>query len=122
MTVTGPEDPVGWTIRPAAEEDLAAIWTAGVADWGAVQADRYIDTLFAVFDLLAAFPQMARERAELRPGVRIHPSGAHLVIYRQIGPSEDAQAGAQPGGPQIEVIRLLHAHQDLTAYLAAEGP
>lgn len=112
MTVPDMQGAPGWTIRPAAQDDLAAIWTAGAAEWGAAQADRYIDTLFSVFDLLAAFPQMARERRELRPNVRIHPSGAHLVIYQT---TADAASG-------IEVIRLLHAHQDLTAYLAAEGP
>jgi toxin ParE1/3/4 len=60
--------------------------------------------MFAVFDLLAEFPEMARERGEFRPPVRIHPSGSHLVIYRT-------------EGQVIEIIRVLHAHQNLTAYL-----
>ena len=94
----------GWRLRPAAEADLSGIWRHGAASWGHEQAARYADGLFAVFDLLAEFPEMARERAEFRPPVRIHPSGAHLVIYRSEGQA-------------IEIIRVLHAHQALTAYL-----
>ena len=47
---------------------------------------------------------MARERGEFRPPVRIHPSGSHLVMYRTEGQG-------------IDIIRVLHAHQNLTAYL-----
>lgn len=94
----------GWVIRPAAETDLSGIWHYGADNWGIEQADRYADSLFALFDLLADFPEMARERSEFTPAVRIHPSGAHLVIYRAEGQG-------------VEIIRILHAHQNLTAYL-----
>jgi len=91
-------------LRPAARADLAGIWTDGASRWGVDQADRYTDALFALFNLLAAFPEMARERTEFYPPVRIHPSDAHLVIYRREGQG-------------IEIIRVLHARQDLTAHL-----
>lgn len=94
----------GWALRPAAEADLADIWREGAATWGLTQADRYADGLFALFDLLAQFPEMARERHEITPPVRIHPTGAHLVIYRQAGQG-------------VEIIRILHAHQNLMAFL-----
>lgn len=94
----------GWSIRPAAEEDLARIWRYGAESWGVEQANRYADGLFALFDLLSSFPEMARERNEFTPPVRIHSSGAHLVIYRQ----------EEQG---VEIIRILHAHQNLTAFL-----
>ena len=93
-----------WTIRPAAEADLADIWIHGAANWGIGQAERYADGLFALFELLAAYPEMAREREEFTPTVRIHPSGSHLVIYRSEGQG-------------VEIIRILHAHQNLMAYL-----
>ena len=93
-----------WVIRPAAETDLSEIWRHGAISWGIGQADRYADSLFALFDLLADFPEMARERGEFKPSVRIHPSGVHLVIYRVRGQG-------------VEIIRILHAHQNLTAYL-----
>lgn len=93
-----------WTIRPAAEIDLVDIWRHGTAKWGVSQAERYADGLFALFDLLAEYPEMAREREEFMPPVRIHPSGSHLVIYRLEGQG-------------IEIIRILHAHRGLLAYL-----
>ena len=94
----------GWAVRPAAEADLSDIWLQGATTWGVEQAERYVDALFAVFDLLTEFPEMARERTEFTPPVRIHPSGSHLVIYRQEGQG-------------VEIIRILHAHQNLMAYL-----
>ena len=93
-----------WVLRPAAEADLSAIWLQGAASWGTEQAERYADGMFAVFDLLAGFPEMARERVEFTAPVRIHPSGSHLVIYRLEGQG-------------IEIIRVLHARQNLTVYL-----
>lgn len=94
----------GWVIRSAAETDLSDIWHQGAENWGVAQADRYADGLFSLFDLLADFPEIARERVEFSPPVRIHPSGVHLVIYRS-------------DGQGIEIIRILHAHQNLSAYL-----
>jgi toxin ParE1/3/4 len=93
-----------WALTPAAKADLADIWQHGAVTWGMAQADQYADGLFALFDLLAAFPELSRERTELSPPVRIHPSGAHLVIYRIAGQG-------------VEVIRLLHARQDLRLFL-----
>jgi toxin ParE1/3/4 len=95
----------GWDLRPAAEADLSEIWLQGASRWGVEQAEHYADGLFALFDLLVEFPEIARERTEFSPPVRIHPSGAHLVIYWQV----------EPG---IEIIRVLHGHQNLTAYLS----
>jgi len=94
-----------WTIRPAARADLADIWRAGVANWGTERADHYADGLFALFDLLIEFPELAPERPEFTSPVRIHPIGAHLVIYRLVGQG-------------VEIIRVLHARQDLAVFLA----
>lgn len=94
-----------WAVRPAAPADLADVWRHSAVHWGAEQADHYSDGLFALFDLLAEFPELGRERTEFAPPVRIHPSGAHLVIYRLTGRG-------------VEIVRVLHAHQNLTAYLS----
>ncbi|MEO3480055.1 type II toxin-antitoxin system RelE/ParE family toxin [Phaeobacter sp. CAU 1743] len=94
----------GWVIRPAAEADLSDTWQYGADNWGVEQADRCVDGLFALFDLLAEFPEMARERSEFTPPVRIHPSRVHLMIYRM-------------NGRGIEIIRILHTNQKLMAYL-----
>lgn len=93
-----------WTIRPAAQADLARIWRDGAESWDEARADHYVDGLFALFDLLARFPELAREPTELTPPVRIHPYGAHLIVYRAVGQG-------------VEIVRVLHARQNLTAFL-----
>ena len=93
-----------WVMRPAAEADLSDIWRHRAATWGIEQAQRSADGLFAVCDLLAEFPELSREREEFTPPMRFHPCGSHLVIYRLEGQG-------------VEIIRILHSHQNLTTYL-----
>ena len=62
-----------------AQSDLVEITETGVRLFGEAQAIRYYDDLFALFDLIAANPDFARERLEIRPPVRIHPFKAHLI-------------------------------------------
>jgi len=45
------------------------------------QSERYVDALFDSFELLAENRQMARERRELNPPMRLHPYHAHLIAY-----------------------------------------
>jgi toxin ParE1/3/4 len=56
--------------------------------------------LFAIFDMIAANPRMARERPELSPPMRIHPFKAHLAVYRI----------EKDGG--ILIVRVRHGHED----------
>jgi toxin ParE1/3/4 len=93
-----------WTIRPKAELDLSDIWLSGVEIWGVERADRYMKGLFAAFDVLADFPEMARERAEFSPPVRMHSNGSHLILY-------------VVQNDVVEIIRVLHPRQDFIALL-----
>lgn len=83
-----------------AEEDIIAIAEQGFRMFGAGQAKRYHDELFAVFDLIAVNPRIARERDEIAPPVRIYPFKAHLIVYR----IEDDET--------VFVIRIRHGHED----------
>ncbi len=89
-----------FSLSVQAEEDIIAIAEEGARMFGSAQARRYHDELFAVLDLLAANPRLAREREEILPPVRIHPFKAHLVVYRI------EENGA------IFVIRIRHGHED----------
>ena len=89
-----------FSLSVEAEEDIITIAELGVRMFGSAQARRYHDELFAVLDLIAANPRMAREREEISPPVRIHPFKAHLIIYRI------EENGA------IFVIRIRHGHED----------
>jgi toxin ParE1/3/4 len=83
-----------------AEEDIVAIAEQGVRMFGVGQAKRYHEELFALFDLIAVYPRIARERDEIDPPVRIHPFKAHLIVYR-IEADET-----------ILIIRIRHGHED----------
>lgn len=97
------DDP-GYRLTPAARADLAAIWRYGAGRWSEDRADLYLDALVTTFEIVAEFPAIARERAEFTPPVRIHPSGAHLVVYLT-------------GAGGVTVLRVLHNRQDILATL-----
>lgn len=91
---------MGFRLSIAAEEDIIGIAEQGVRLFGPKQARQYHDELFAIFDLIAASPRIARERFELSPPMRVHPCKAHLVVYRI---EEDGD---------ILIIRVRHGHED----------
>ena len=70
-----------YELTPKALGDLDDIWRYTAETWSVDQADTYIDGLAKVFDLLVSMPEMAPQRHEFTPPVRIHPHGSHLVIY-----------------------------------------
>ncbi len=71
-----------YRLTPAAQRDLEDIWLYTAQTWSMAQADRYSDIMEDTFDRLLFMPEMARERSEFDPPVRIHPSAEHLIIYR----------------------------------------
>jgi len=91
---------VTWKLSRAAEEDLIEIWLYGAKHHGPAQADRYQDSLEGTFALLAQFPELARERSELVPPLRVHPFGSHLILYL-----------VRANG-SIFVVRVRHERED----------
>ena len=90
---------MGFRLSEAADLDIVALYANGVDTFGLTQADAYHDALFDVFDLLAANPAMARERAELSPPVRAHRFQSHIILYHIIG-------------DDILIIRVRHGRED----------
>lgn len=88
-----------WRLAPDAKVDLAEIWFFGAERWGIAQADRYQDSLFDAFDLLADNPDLARLRGEVDPPVRVHPHRVHLIFFDAL---DDG----------IEIVRVLHARRN----------
>jgi toxin ParE1/3/4 len=64
-----------------AEEDVIGLYVEGARMFGEAQAERYHRQLGNVFDLIGRNPQIARERREIIPPVRVHPHKAHLIVY-----------------------------------------
>ena len=99
-------DLTAYRLTPAAQTDLEDIWLYTLAQWSIPQADRYIDILEETFERLLFMPEMARERTEFDPPVRIHPSAEHLIIYRI-------------EADHLAILRVLGAGQDWHAILRA---
>lgn len=91
---------MGFRLSLAAEEDIIGIAEQGIRLFGPTQSRRYHDELFAVFDMIASYPRIARERLELSPPMCVYPFKAHLVVYRV----EDSG--------DVLIARIRHAHED----------
>ena len=83
-----------WRLTRQAERDVVATYREGLRSWGAAQADAYHDRLEEVFGLLAW------ERGEIDPPVRVHPHGAHIVVY-VVEPDDE-----------VLVVRVRHERED----------
>lgn len=96
----------GYRLTPRAIADLDDIWRFTAETWSIEQADRYVDELVRVFEMIATMPSLARERSEFDPPVRIHTHEKHLVIYT----AQD---------DHVAILRLLGGRQDWIAILKA---
>ncbi len=78
-----------------AEVDLLSLGDYTLHKWGKAQAIRYIGELELCCQMLADNPALGRTCDEVRPGLRRHEHGRHVVFYRQ-----------RRGG--ILISRILH--------------
>lgn len=93
-----------YRLTPAAERDLASVWTYTVRQWGVEQAERYIDFLTAAFAELADSPKAATTCDHIRPGYRRWRVARHMVYFLE------ADYG-------IAVVRVLHERMDAARHL-----
>jgi toxin ParE1/3/4 len=100
------DEPGSYRLAPRALADLDDIWRFTAETWSLNQADRYIDDLVCVFETIAVFPTLARERSEFSPPVRIHSHEGHLVIYLL-------------ADGEVVVLRVLGGRQDWLSILKA---
>jgi toxin ParE1/3/4 len=77
-----------------AEDDLIEIWRYIARD-NPDAADRLLDRIERVVELLARHPLMGAARPDLRKDLRYFVSGRYLILYRPIA-----------GG--VEVVRVVH--------------
>jgi toxin ParE1/3/4 len=87
-----------------ADQDIIDIYVHGAAEFGVDQAEHYHAGMVSVFKLLADNPQLARERPEFDPPVRLHPYQAHMIAYN-----------VRDDG--ILIIRVLHGRLAWERYL-----
>lgn len=92
---------------PAAEQDLIDIWLYTAGEWGADQADLYLDALDAALRRVRDHPRIGTDVADIRTGYRRLGAGQHRIYYRV---AEEA----------IEVVRVLHVSQDAAGQLGPD--
>lgn len=88
-----------YQLSKEAEQDIVDIYIHTATEFGTEQAERYHDKLQACFEFLPDNPLAAPLRSEINPPVRIHPLGAHIIVYAE-----------QDG--DILIVRVRHQHED----------
>jgi toxin ParE1/3/4 len=78
-----------------AETDLLSIGDYTLRKWGKAQSARYLGELETCCQTLADNPDLGRPCDDVRPGLRRHEHGRHVVFYRH-----------ERGG--ILISRILH--------------
>jgi toxin ParE1/3/4 len=86
---------------PRTDLDLDSIWSFIAAD-DIQAADRQINRIGEVFQMLVENPFAGRERPELRKDLRSFPVGSYVVFY-------------VPLSDGIEVARVMNSRQDIDA-------
>jgi len=94
-----PRNPISeYRLSPAAQGDLNRIWDYTAATWSIAQAEAYVRGISETLAMLVRHPEMARERKEIDPPVRLHRYRSHLIVYRI-------------GADHLAVIRIVHMRQ-----------
>ena len=66
-----------------AEANLRDIYLFGIEQFGRRQAEKYRLELDACFAMLARHPKSGRTSPTIRPGMRRHEHGSHVILYRE---------------------------------------
>ena len=82
-----------------AERDLEGIIDCTAREWGAAQANSYLDGLETRSQLLAENPDLGTARETLFEGLLSFPYESHILYY-------------QKHARGIVIIRVLHQHMD----------
>lgn len=86
---------------PQADLDLDSIWEFIASD-SIRAAEKQIERIGDILEMLVENPLAGRERRELRADLRSFPVGNYVIFYI---PLHDG----------IEVIRVMHGRQDINA-------
>ena len=87
-----------------ARVDLQLIRAEGVERFGEEVAERHLQSIRYVFDLLSRHPLAGQERPEFRARIRAVSRRPHRILY-------EARAN------DVFVVRILHQAQDVMAAL-----
>ena len=72
-----------YRLTARADSELLDIYLYGLEQFGFRQAERYKLSLDECFSMLADHPRMGRTSPSVRPGIRRHEHGSHVVLYQE---------------------------------------
>lgn len=87
------------SITPKAESDLTDIWLYTSEEWGADQADHYLDQLEVGMKQLMSHPLLGADYVHVLAGYRRLQVEHHLVFYQVLE-------------LEVLVVRVLHEDMD----------
>lgn len=93
-------------LTPKARSDLRQIWTY-IAQDNLQGAERVLERINEVFQLLVEQPEAGRRRDELGDGLRSFATRTHVIFY-------EAQENS------VDVVRVLDGHRDISESMFGE--
>jgi len=72
-----------YRVSKRANDHLIDIYVYGSEQFGETRAIAYQESLEACFAMLARHPKAGRTSPTVRPGVRRHEHGSHVILYRE---------------------------------------
>lgn len=87
-----------------AERDLESIIDYTAQEWGAPQANTYLDVLESRAQLLAENPDLGTTRETVFEGLLSFPYESHILYYKKHARG-------------IVIVRILHQHMDPVKHL-----
>lgn len=88
---------MSFRLLPQAEADIAEI-SVYIAYDSKAAAHRWADAIFAQCQRLADMPELGVARDEIRPGLRMMPTGNYVILYRR-------------GRESVEIVRVLDSRR-----------
>lgn len=92
-----------FALQPKARADLDGIWDYTVETWGRDQAKTYLRALNRAFKTIAKKLGLGRFYDEVYEGLRVYPSGKHLIFYFTTDKG-------------VDIVRVLHERMDTPSH------
>jgi len=93
-----------YRIRSRAQSELESIWLYTLEQWGADQANSYLEAIIQRFEWLVENPLLGKPRDDIKEGYYCFPEGMHLIFYKI-------------ENKKVEIIGVPHQNMDIVEYL-----
>ena len=91
-------------LSEAALRDIQNIRCYTLRQWGSLQEEKYLNSVWAEFQKISVNPENFRQRNDLFPECRIAPVGSHIILFR-------VQMGL------VQIARVLHRAMDFNRHI-----